>query len=100
MDHRKLGQVVEPAVAMVRSVYFVMGFGHEVGKHCGDLGGSEVVILLLHLLRKYVQCSPIIRSTRIRFCATLSNCANKKYVRLIVQPAYLLNFRWTKLRND
>ena len=51
MNHRKMGPVVELAVTMVRSVYFVMGFRHEVGK-LGDLVSSdvEVVILLLHLM--------------------------------------------------
>ena len=51
MNHRKVGPVVELAVVMVRSVYFVMGFRHEVGKH-GDLVSSEVevVIFLLQLI--------------------------------------------------
>ena len=56
LDHWKEGAVVELLVAVVRGLYFGLGFGHEVGEH-GDLG--IVVFILLRLLRKVCTMKPI-----------------------------------------
>ena len=56
IDHRKVGMVMELSIGVVRSMYFVLGFRHEVGKH-GDFVSSEleVVFLLLHFMVSFGQ---------------------------------------------